>query len=303
MHQFISRLTYKRVGGITLTIGLTSGFCLLTYKKFNNRESTKSNASFFPYLSSSNSFEKIYDRGAYYLPNKEQYTVIERNQDGDVVTRDYIVHGKKQGIRFQDNGTFKTYTNYKDDTRTGETNVYDIHDKLVSTTIYDDDKIISQKLYDDTGLCINLSEEGELIAWKVDIDRRGDELRPVIIQVRIPKEAKRLTPYYLQGPKGNYTIGRVDTVIIESIVDNNFNNLQTMQHSIFNGQKFEVGQTIVVDEFNNDKNDIYGKGINVYLTKDHAIKSFGLMHTYIGILSVHQPWKQEYELEEQLREP
>ena len=74
--------------------------------------------------------------------------------------------------------------------------------------------IVSQELYD-RGLCINLPEEGEFITWKVDIDKRGDELRPILIQLRIPKDAKRLTPYYLQGQKGNYTCGCVDSAVVE----------------------------------------------------------------------------------------
>jgi len=298
MRQLISKLTYKRVGVATLTTGM----CLLTYKKFNNREYTK-NKQPFPHLPASNSFERIYDRCAYYLPNKEQYTVIERDASGKIVNREYIVRGKRQGISFQDNGTFKIYTNYKDDIQTGETKVYDTYDRLVSLTMYDNNKIVSQELYDDRGLSINLPEEGEFVAWKVDIDKRGDELRPVAIQLRIPKDAKRLTPYYLQGPKGNYTCGRVDRAVVEKIIDNNFNKLQIVQNPIFNQHEIKVGQTITTDQFNHNKNDIYdGSGINVYLTKEIAEKSLYLVHTYVGILSVHLPWKEEYEREERLRE-
>lgn len=224
---------------------------------------------------------KVYDRDRWYFPDKNKYTIYDRDPDCTVMERERYVDGIVSGTWYKDTGKYKMYTEYNSNGQKQMVTCITYNNQLKSETMYRNGQISSQETFDDKGNYINLPEKGEFEISKADIDNRDGELRPVIIKLKVPADSQRVTIYYSPEKREHNMIGRVEYAVVEDIIDNNNNKLKSIK-SDFDGLEYKIGEIVKAKHFNADPGNIHGPGISVSLTEEALKKTFDLNQKIIN---------------------
>jgi hypothetical protein len=104
---------------------------------------------------------------------------------------------------------------------------------------------------------------GDIIVWKA-CESHGEN---VIVQLKVPKEAKRVTPI----DPSNYK-SRVEYAVVQRITDANGNDYKEATSSVYPNKKlvYKVGEEVWPDGFDDNIQKDCTQGIHVQLHKDHC---------------------------------
>jgi hypothetical protein len=201
------------------------------------------------------------------------------------------INNKREGEWYEKNNEYEFFVVYVNDKMNGSGKLLNKKKELISEFEMFDDKIIKQKLYNNSGKCTNLPD-GEIIVWKAgyshsscssnlvnnNLDNNLDKLSPikVYIKLRVPIEARRVTPFY-QPPYFFHQShphyieplrhkGRVEYAYVDDIIDkdgNSYNKATSFVHSL----QFDYIKKSMVkpDSYDDDPNNESSHGINVHL--------------------------------------
>ena len=110
--------------------------------------------------------------------------------------------------------------------------------------------------------------EGELIVWKAC---KSDGVN-VYVKLKIPAEAKRMTP---KNPSHSHRYkGRVEYAQVIQIIDKGGNEYKSAKSFVYGSLLYEVGKEVRPNGYDNTIINECGKGINVHLHKDHCDQWF-----------------------------
>ena len=220
--------------------------------------------------------EKIFNRGLFFFPNKNEYMSIEKNEKGNIIKKGMIINNKKHGQWMYVYDKYTIYEDYVNGVVDGEHKVLDENNTLICYGEVKMNHMISQKLYDSESMCVNLPKHGDFITYKIVTMDKGKSCVDVLIILHVESSAARVTPYrthlltYDFDKTGN--IGRVEYATVKEIIDADGNNLQNATSIVF-GNFYKVGQVLKDNSFDNNPNHFYSGGIDVGLT-DKRINNF-----------------------------
>lgn len=127
---------------------------------------------------------------------------------------------------------------------------------------------------DSTGRECVLPRDGEFIAWKICLSA---DKKYVYVQLKVPKEARRITP--LNFPSKHK--GRVEYAMVEKIIGQDGTEYKEAE-SFLGGKAlvYKVGEVAQPDGYNDNIKIDCGQGISVHLHKDHCDQWLPLLHKF-----------------------
>lgn len=149
---------------------------------------------------------------------------------------------------------------------------------FVEKILHRKNEIIEIKsLIDNLGRECVLSK-GEQIVWKACLTENKTK---VYVKLCVPEHARRVTPdilieYYDSSSYAHKC--RIDSAFVVQIIDKDEKEYD-VAYSPFQKMKltYRVGQDVMDCNFNEDPNEIFGRGINVCVYKDHCDSWFSLI--------------------------
>lgn len=185
------------------------------------------------------------------------------------------------GVReFHMNGSLRLDAVYKNNKLDGRYYVKATESNHHSYTIMYADgklaKVLSIRDYQDRE---NVLPDGDIIVYKAC--KSGDS--HVIVELFVPKEAKRVTPFCTEGGPYCQIVtscpkSRVEYAIVKRIVNRNGEILNISEATSFVHSEatlvYKIGETVRPDGFNDDITVPCGQGINVHRYPDHCLRWF-----------------------------
>jgi hypothetical protein len=168
-------------------------------------------------------------------------------------------------------GIHYAHITYKNDI-TSAVKIFDNYKRLILDCKCEDGVLVEQKIFSKFGECLNLPE-GEIFVWKAC---KHAEI-PVYVQLRVPDEAERITPFYqdllyqLQYPLDHAHRGRVEYGYVEDIIGLDGTEYDTASSSYCSPAlklTYKKGRLVTPDKHDNRPHVFDSHGIHVCLRRE-----------------------------------
>jgi len=275
LHSFISNISTisgngKQYINDKKILTAIAGFGFFGYFTYNIFNVNKIDYKYVSTCGDTITSNKIYKRGVFYLPDKRNFDYVRKYND-QITEKGTIVNGKREGEWYEHTFKYNIYKTYVNDIL-DEVKSFDLKGRLVRLTKYYSGEIISQTVYNEDGQCTNLPD-GEIIVWKACMHYPNNNINheiQVYVKLRVPKEAKRITPFVNHIPEEHK--GRVEYAHVEDIIDKDGNTYDTAVSFVAQDVNRELvyvkGKDIKPDSYNHNPNHNCSHGIHVHLYKN-----------------------------------
>lgn len=139
-----------------------------------------------------------------------------------------------------------------------------------------DDIVVRVHQLTDKGRDVVLPD-GEIDVWKACRVRVGNETRNVFVQLRVPADARRVTPV---DNRCHYT-SRVSHGRVVSITDEAGENYLEAESFVFRGPslRYRLDHIVRAHDFDPNPQNSHGAGLNVHRYRDHCRMWFGVVRS------------------------
>lgn len=217
---------------------------------------------------------------ATYRDDKLEGEYVAMDPDGTITEKSHYIEkshykeGKKDGlsITFDDEGQ-KIEAEYHAGKRDGVTTTWDSKGKLKKRVNYKQGKLVRVLSHIDEQGRETVLPEGEIDVWKLCGVWRNGERHYVYVQIRVPKSARRVTPYDRWGTSYKARV-EYGTVIAITDLDGHPEPDTEAESCVYletsSRLTYTVGKEVRASSLDEDPTQSCGAGINVQRYRDHC---------------------------------